>query len=141
MTASVCSIRNILISLSRKARQRYPGLSAVDRLMRDRNENYLTPERGIPDSPPGCPWESCIPLSNDWGWVPGAEYKSARQVINILCEITAKGGCLLLGIGPTPEGLVEDAVVERLHEVGEWLKVNGETPSCQWAGNIPSGQA
>ena len=108
------------------ARSRYPGLIAVDRLMRGRNENYLTPERGIPEKPLGCPWESCIPLSNDWGWVPGAEYKSARQVINILCEITAKGGCLLLGIGPTPSGTIEKTVSDRLHEVGEWLRSNGE---------------
>lgn len=110
----------------KEARSRYPGLIAVDRLMRDEYENYLTPERGVPAYPLGCPWESCIPLSNDWGWVPDAPYKSARQVINTLCEITAKGGCLLLGVGPTPDGVIEDAVVERLHSVGEWLRANGE---------------
>lgn len=108
------------------ARRRYPGLIAVDRLMRDANENYLTPERGVPEHPLGCPWESCIPLSNDWGWVPDAPYKSARQVIGMLCEITAKGGCLLLGVGPTPDGVIEEPVVERLHAVGEWLRKNGE---------------
>ena len=110
----------------RDARERHPGLIAVDRLMRDQNENYLTPERGVPDRPLGCPWESCIPLSNDWGWVPDAPYKSAREVINTLCEITAKGGCLVLGVGPTPDGVIEETVVERLHAIGQWLRRNGE---------------
>lgn len=68
----------------------------------------------------------CDILWLDWGWVPGAAYKSAMTVVNMLCEITAKGGSLLLGVGPTPQGLIEDAVVERLSEVGQWLRTNGE---------------
>lgn len=115
-----------LNDILKKARNRYPGLIAVDRLMRDENENYLTPERGVPREPLGYPWESCIPLSNDWGWVPDPSYKSAQQVINMLCEITAKGGCLVLGVGPTPDGLIEKAVADRLHTVGTWLRVNGK---------------
>lgn len=115
-----------LDNLLEGARERHPGLIAVDRMMRDEHENYLTPERGIPAEPLGCPWESCIPLSNDWGWVPDAPYKSARTVINTLCEITAKGGCLVLGVGPTADGVIEKAVVERLRDVGDWLRRNGE---------------
>ena len=65
-------------------------------------------------------------MSNDWGWVPNAPFKSPQKVINILAEITAKGGCLLLGVGPTPDGVIEEGVVERLHEVGEWLRANGK---------------
>ena len=104
-----------------------PGLIAVDRSIRGKNENYQTPERGIPETQLNYPWESCITLSNDWGWVPNAPFKSAQKVINILTEITAKGGCLLLGVGPTPQGNIEDAVAQRLHTVGEWLKVNGKS--------------
>lgn len=103
-----------------------PGLIAVDRSIRGKNENYQTPERGIPETQLNYPWESCITLSNDWGWVPNAPFKSAQKVINLLTEITAKGGCLLLGVGPTPQGDIENAVTERLHTVGKWLKVNGK---------------
>jgi alpha-L-fucosidase len=88
------------------------------------------------------PWESCITLSNDWGWVPNAPYKSAQFVVNTLAEITAKGGCLLLGIGPDAKGLIENEIVVRMHEVGEWLRANGKaiyntriTPNYN-AGNI-----
>ena len=72
------------------------------------------------------PWVSCIPLSNDWGWVPDAPFKSPSRVIGTLAEITAKGGSLLLGVGPTPQGTIEPAVEERLQVIGRWLRANGE---------------
>ena len=103
-----------------------PGLISVDRTIRGRNENYQTTERSIPETQLNNPWESCITLSNDWGWVPNAPYKSPTKVIGLLAEITAKGGCLLLGVGPTPQGTIEDAVAERLHVIGDWLRANGK---------------
>ena len=60
------------------------------------------PNAAFPETQLNYPWESCITLSNDWGWVPNAPFKSSQKVINILSEITAKGGCLLLGVGPNP---------------------------------------
>lgn len=108
------------------ARSRHPGLISVDRSIRGKNENYQTPERGIPAEQLDYPWESCITLSNDWGWVPNAPYKSAEKVIATLVEIVAKGGCYLLGIGPTAKGEIEQPVVERLRKVGAWLRTNGE---------------
>ncbi len=115
-----------LDDILKDARARYPGLIAVDRSIRGKNENYQTPERGIPPVQLAYPWESCIPLSHDWGWVPNAPYKSSRQVINLLSEITAKGGCLVLGIGPTADGTIEAEVEQRLAQVGRWLAVNGK---------------
>ena len=44
----------------------------------------------------------------------------------MLAEITAKGGALLLGVGPTPQGTIEPEVEKRLHEIGNWLRANGE---------------
>ncbi|MBR2135803.1 MAG: alpha-L-fucosidase, partial [Bacteroidales bacterium] len=72
------------------------------------------------------PWESCITLTDSWGWVPDANFKSSRKVIGILAEIVAKGGCLVLGVGPTPEGLIEDRAVGILDEIGEWLSRCGQ---------------
>lgn len=109
-----------------KARKTHPGLISVDRSIRGKNENYQTPERSIPATQLNYPWESCITLSNDWGWVPNAPYKSPEKVISILAEIVAKGGCLALGVGPTPDGIIEQPVVDRLHKIGEWMRTNGE---------------
>ena len=93
----------------------------VDRTIQGPNENYQTPERMIPSEQINHPWESCLTHSNDWGWVPNAPYKSARKVIGILAEIVAKGGCLVLGVGPNAQGLVEEKQVYILKEIGEWL--------------------
>lgn len=111
--------------IAKMSRLHQPGLLIVDRTIHGKHENYLTPERSIPDKQLPFPWESCITLSNDWGWVPNALYKSSQTVINSLIEITAKGGCMLLGVGPTPEGIIEQEVVDRLEKVGQWLRVNG----------------
>ena len=105
---------------------RHPGLISVDRAIKGRNENYQTPERGIPATQLNYPWESCITLSNDWGWVPNAPFKSPTKVLSLLSEITAKGGCLLLGVGPTAQGLIQPEVEERLTVIGDWLGKNGE---------------
>ena len=105
---------------------RHPGLISVDRAIKGRNETYQTPERGIPATQLNYPWESCITLSNDWGWVPNAPFKSPTKVLSLLSEITAKGGCLLLGVGPTAQGLIQPEVEERLTVIGDWLGKNGE---------------
>ncbi len=104
-----------------EARILNPGMISVDRTIQGPNENYQTPERSIPDRQIAHPWESCITLSNDWGWVPNAPYKSARRVIGILSEIVAKGGCFVLGVGPTPTGIIEEPAVVILKEIGEGL--------------------
>lgn len=106
-----------------KAREYQPGLIAVDRTVPGRNENYQTPELTIPKRQLDHPWESCITLTNHWGWWKDAPYKSAAQVINILTEIVAKGGSLVLGVGPTPEGTIEEEGIQRLKEIGQWLKI------------------
>ncbi len=103
------------------ARRVSPGLISVDRTIQGPNENYQTPERSIPDRQITHPWESCITLGNDWGWTPRRNYKSARRVIDILSEIVAKGGCFVLGVGPTPEGIIEKEAEVILQEIGEWL--------------------
>lgn len=107
------------------ARKKQPGLIAVDRTVAGRNENYTTPELTIPKEQDNHPWESCITLSNTWGWNPTPKYKSAISVINMLVEITAKGGCLALNVGPTSEGMIEEEAVIRLKQIGEWLRTNG----------------
>ena len=112
--------------IARMARSHQPGLIIVDRTIHGPYENYRTPERTIPEEQATEPWESCIPLSDDWGYVRQPRWKSATQVIATLTEIVAKGGNLVLGVGPTPDGLIEEAAVQRLQEIGTWLRKNGK---------------
>ncbi len=111
--------------IAEMARRHQPGLIIVDRTIRGPYENYQTPERTIPETQQCYPWESCIPLSDDWGWVPYPRWKSAQQVINTLIEVVAKGGNLVLGIGPTAEGLIQPEAEQCLQEIGLWLQKNG----------------
>lgn len=108
------------------ARKYQPSLLIVDRTVSGEFENYQTPERGVPAGQLPQPWESCIPLGNDWGYVPNDPYKSPTKVIHSLVEIVAKGGNLLLGIGPKPDGTLPDEVVTRLEKIGQWLQQNGK---------------
>ena len=112
-------------AVARMARSHQPGLIIVDRTIRGPYENYQTPERNVPERQLDYPWESCIPLTDDWGWTPRARYKTAQEVIGTLIEIVAKGGNLVLGVGPTPEGLINPEATERLHAIGEWLRQYG----------------
>lgn len=108
------------------ARKRNPGMISVDRTIRGKNENYQTPEQGIPAKQLDIPWESCITLSHTWGWTPNAKFKSPNKVIGILSEIVAKGGCLALGVGPKADGTLQPEVVKNLLQIGNWLNKNGQ---------------
>ena len=112
--------------IAQMGRAHQPGLIMVDRTIHGEFENYQTPERTIPETQLNYPWESCITLSNDWGWVPNATWKSPHTVVNILAEIVAKGGNLVLGVGPTPQGLIEPEAEKRLNEIGQWLNRYGK---------------
>ena len=108
------------------ARTHQPGLIVVERACPGKHENYQTPEQKIPDGQINTPWESCITLTYDWGWTDHPVFKSPATILAMLAEIVAKGGSLLLGVGPTPEGLIEDGAVERLQQIGRWLNRNGD---------------
>jgi alpha-L-fucosidase len=108
------------------AREAQPGLLVVDRTVHGKYENYQTPEQSIPADKRDHPWESCITLGGAWSYVPNDKFKSATKVVHSLIEIVAKGGSLLLGVGPQANGKLLDEQVQRLKEIGAWLKINGE---------------
>lgn len=108
------------------ARKVQPGLLIVDRTVDGPYENYQTPEQRIPDKALEYPWESCITLGDNWGHVPGDKFKSPVTVIHYLIEVVAKGGNLLLGVGPSDQGLLSGEQIERLNSIGKWMDKNGE---------------
>jgi alpha-L-fucosidase len=113
-------------SIASMARAAQPGLLIVDRTVHGPYENYQTPEQAIPKEKQDHPWESCITLGDAWGWVPNEHYKPAGKVIQQLVEVVAKGGSLLLGVGPRADGTLPEEAVQRMAEIGRWLQQNGE---------------
>ena len=72
------------------------------------------------------PWESCMILGGGWSFSYNATMMPSRKVIHMLTDIVAKGGNLLLNIGPGPDGTWYDEAYDRLRETGKWLSINGD---------------
>lgn len=66
-------------------------------------------------------------MNDTWGFKSyDQNWKPAPVLIRNLVDIASKGGNYLLNVGPTSEGLIPEPSVERLREVGRWMKVNGD---------------
>ena len=86
-----------------------------------------TPEQRLPGKALPVPWEACFTLGTQWQFKPTNEnYKSGSALIRMLIETRAKGGNLLLNIGPEPSGEIPFEQERILRELGLWLFVNGE---------------
>jgi alpha-L-fucosidase len=90
--------------------------------------DYATPEQEIPSKiPPGLDWETCMTMNDTWGFKSfDQNWKTRTKLIRHLIEIASKGGNFLLNVGPTGAGEIPQASVERLAELGRWMKTNGE---------------
>ena len=86
-----------------------------------------TPELFVPGVGLDGAWEANFTMGTAWQYQPQNEtYKTGGQVIDILVETRAKGGNLLLNIGPKPDGELPIEQEERLREVALWMQVNQE---------------
>jgi alpha-L-fucosidase len=112
--------------LAAMARSYQPGLLVVDRSVGGRYENYRTPEQQVPEEPLSYTWESCITMGDQWAYKQNDYYKSARELIHLLVGVVAKGGNLLLNIGPDADGQFPQVALDRLEEIAEWMSVNAE---------------
>ncbi len=72
-------------------------------------------------------WQTDTAVSkNSWGYVANQDYKTAGSLVHDLVDIVSKNGCLLLNIGPRPDGTIPEPEEEMLLEIGRWLEANGE---------------
>lgn len=109
-----------------RARQLQPGILVVDREVHGPNEDYRTPEQQVPERRLDHPWESCVTLLPTWCTIDDSDPKQVADVIRMLITVVARGGNLLLGVGPERDGAMPARVERSLAEIGEWLGVNGE---------------
>lgn len=111
--------------IAEMARSFQPGLIVVDRAVPGRYENYRTPEQEVPEKPPDYLWETCMTMATSWSYVPDDTYKPTRKLVHLLVDVVAKGGNFLLNIGPSPEGELPPVSLDRLRDIGDWMRVNG----------------
>jgi len=110
---------------------------------RHKHGGYYTTEYAAGMEGADHPWEESEGLGASYGYNRAEnleDYKSARQLILLLVDTVSRGGNLLLDIGPAADGTIPVIMQQRLREIGDWLKVNGEAiygtryagRSCQW---------
>jgi len=85
-----------------------------------------TPEQEIPGQASDHAWESCLTTSYQWSFLPGAEVRSSAEIIDNLIHIRARGGNMLLNVGPRPDGRIAPADEDRLRDLGLWMMLYGE---------------
>lgn len=88
--------------------------------------DYDTPEQRIGGFQIDRPWETCMTICQQWAWKPNDRMKSLEDCIRTLIRTNGGDGNLLFNVGPQPDGLIEPRQVERLKEMGAWLRKNGE---------------
>lgn len=111
---------------------------------RHRHGGYWSTEYGAGLKDGSHPWEECRGMAYSFGFNRAErvdDYKTGRELILTLIDLISRGGNLLLDIGPAADGTIPPLMEQRLLEIGDWLKVNGEAiygtraagRSCQWS--------
>ena len=116
-----------------------PEILSNDRLGVGFHGDTSTPEQHIPPRGyPGRLFEVCMTMNDTWGFKKNdTNWKSVRQILRNLSDISSKGGNFLLNVGPTADGRIPEASIERLESVGRWMKANSEAIYATDAGPFP----
>lgn len=91
--------------------------------------DYYTPERVVPGSKETSdrPWFCIYPLGTDFSYEPeAAKHKGTQWIVENLVDTAAKGGGLMVGVGPSPHGEFHPEAIRQMRGAGAWLRVNGE---------------
>jgi alpha-L-fucosidase len=109
--------------------KKYPNLITNNRLGAGMGGDLETPEQFIPATGfPGRNWEVCMTMNGYWGYnAYDDRWKSTTELIQKLIDIVSKGGNFLLNVGPNQYGIIPEVCQKNLREIGDWLKINGES--------------
>ena len=84
------------------------------------------------------PLETCETMNGMWGYkITDQNYKTTERLIHYLVKAAGMNANLLMNIGPQPDGSLPAISVERLKEMGDWMKIYGETIYGTRGGLVP----
>lgn len=73
-------------------------------------------------------WEACQTLSGSWGYHRDEmTWKSPEMLIGMLINTVSIGGNLLMNVGPTARGYLDDRAVSALQVYADWMKYNSRS--------------
>lgn len=61
-----------------------------------------------------------------WFYYENAKFVSPNEIVDILIDIVAKNGLMLLNVPPNPDGSIPHEMHDMLDKLGNWLEINGE---------------
>ena len=74
------------------------------------------------------PLEVCETINGSWGFnLKDRKHKSKKELVQYLIKAAGYDSNLLLNVGPMPNGKIQEEHIKSLKEIGDWIKVNGET--------------
>jgi alpha-L-fucosidase len=105
-------------------------MSAIKNMNADHSKmigDYDTPEQRVGNLNMDFPWETCMTIANQWAWKPNDKVKSLKECLQTLIKTASGNGNLLFNVGPMPDGRIEQRQIDLLKQMGDWLKVYGES--------------
>ena len=105
-------------------------MSAIDNMNVDHNKmigDYDTPEQRVGKLNMDFPWETCMTIASQWAWKPNDKVKSLKECLQTLIKTASGNGNLLFNVGPMPDGRIEQRQIDLLKQMGDWLKIYGES--------------
>lgn len=92
--------------------------------------SFQTSEYGSGNVSGNKPWEETRGIGQSFGYNRNEnleQYSTGQELVHELVSVVARGGNLLLNIGPAADGTIPLIMQQRLKDIGDWLKVNGDS--------------
>lgn len=108
-----------------------PDCMVSGRLGNDAGDFCVMGDNNYPDYKIAAPWQTPASVYDEtWGYRSwqqhGQPEDKAREKLEGLIKVVARGGNYLLNIGPRGDGSVVDFERDVLLRIGQWLKQNGD---------------
>jgi alpha-L-fucosidase len=116
------------LRIMKAVREADPDVVISGRLVHGWGDYDDTTDRPANFPPHDGDWEGIPTTDESYGWNPfDASHKPPSHFIQLLAKASARGGNVLLNIGPMGNGEIDPKDVTILKGIADWWKVNGDS--------------